>query len=71
MLNRGVKLDLVSADPDKYAVDESVSRLSRCCTERRCAPLCIPAGSRRLVSSAEEQSDVYSAFLCHTDRGDC
>ena len=26
MLNRGVKLDLVSADPDKYAVDESVSR---------------------------------------------
>ena len=56
MLNRGVKLDLVSADPDKYAVDESVSRLSRCCTERRCALLCIFAGS--LVSSAEEQSDV-------------
>ena len=24
MLNRGVKLDLVSIDPDKYAVDESV-----------------------------------------------
>ena len=29
MLNRGVKLDLVSADPDKFAVDESVSAPSR------------------------------------------
>ena len=25
MLNRGVKLDLVSADPDKYAVGESIT----------------------------------------------